>query len=611
MLQQTLDPVWHMWFVGLVLVGACIAFVRERQPPEVIAFVVLTVLLLWGVAFPIKNDGGSNLLGLDNLLKGFGNPALISIMGFLVIGQGLVQTDAVRLMSRALVMKKQGYAHVALYGFLLFSLVLSAFMNNIPQIVVAIPIVQMLAAKADIPDSKILMPLNFAVILGGMFVLVGSSNNLLINGTAQNVGVDPIGMFEFTVPALAMVIIGYIYSITIVPRLLPDNRIFKADDGENKHYVAEFRLNANDPLIGQECENGRFPKIKDVRVRLIKRNERVLLPPFEGEVLLEGDTIICTGEKENILHTVSGYGGRLVAVADNAPASATTSEDEYVLAELMIPPGSQLLDIPATSAAREISPNIHVLGVKRRSSFMLTSLREMRLRAGDTILVSSLRSHIDLLGANKNFVILSGSKAEVPIPKRAPLSTAIFLTVVLAASFDLLPFEIAAMLGAVSMVITGCLNMRQAGRALNLQVYMLAASLLGLGEAVKASGLVTEGVDVILSYEIFNDPFWLSSAMFAIVMVVTNMISGKAAAILFTPMMVALAMQLNVDPKAFLFALMMAANCSFATPIGYQTNLLIMGPGDYKFMDYVRTGTPLCLLMLVIYMALAKFYFAL
>lgn len=618
-----------MWFVLAVTGGAVYFFAREKYPLEVTSIGLLTLLLLFGQLFPLPDANGRNQLDAYNLLSGFANPALIAVLSLLVMGQAVIQTDALRPLIRFFVGNKYMPPWLSILGILLFVMSCSAFLNNTPLVVLCIPIMQAIAISSGISESKIMMPLSFAAILGGMTTLVGSSTNLLVSSTMVELGYKPLGFFDFLVPGLMIAGVGLVFLILVLPKLVPQRQSLKqAIEGDEKEFVAELDVNEDSVLIGMECVQGRFPALPNIDVRLIQRQGHLILPPFEGYEIKKGDIMIVAATKDSLGDILSKFPGFLLSDEEAKIINAAEEDDEEkegpqdldetveetrMLAELMIPPASRFVEMTIDQVDFQRQFDIVVLGIQRRARVVRRRQGRIRLEPGDVLLVAGAQGDINDIRhkAQTDVIVLSGSKKELPIPKKAPIAALIFTITILLASTGILSIAVAALMGAVLLVATGCLNVRQATRAIDRKILLLVGAMLALGGAMQATGGAQYIADLLLKVPLADQPLYMASMLFLLVAICTNVLSNNACAILFTPIAMNMAINMDVDPIIFAITVIFAANCSFASPIGYQTNLLVMGPGHYRFRDFMKAGIPLVLVIWVAYIFVAKYYYGL
>jgi di/tricarboxylate transporter len=622
-----------MWFALFLAVAATAAFIREKVPIEVTSVALLTSLLIFGQFFPLPDANGHNQLDSYALLAGFANPSLVAVLALLVMGQGMIQTDALRVVTNIFAVTNKKIAWLAIIGVLVFVCTVSAFMNNTPLVVIAIPIVQALAASIGMSESRIMIPLSYVAILGGMTTLIGSSTNLLVSSAMVELGYQPLGFFDFVVPGAILAGVGFLYVLVIVPRLLPTRGNMTRDlVGSQKEFVAELDVSLESKLVGMECVEGRFPELGALNVKLIQRGGHLILPPFEGYSIESGDTLIVASGRETLADLLSKYPGFLLSEEEehfiekrsqaerdkDGPAVETQGAETRVLAEIMITPASRMIDMSLERVNFHRQFGVIVLGIQRRAKVVRRRLGRIRLEAGDVLLVAGGRSIVDSMRDSTDFIVLSGSKRDLPVPGKAPIAGGIFLLAIGLAAMGIVSIPVASIGGAVLMVAGGCLNIRQAMRSLDRKIFFLVGSMLALGVMIEASGAARFVAESMIALPYAQDPVVMIGMLFLFIAIMTNLLSNNACAILFTPIAMNLAGSVEVPPGfgydiSFIFAItvIFAANCSFASPIGYQTNLLVMGPGHYRFRDFLKGGVPLVLVLWITYILIAQYYFGL
>ncbi len=625
-MSSLIDANFHMWFVLFLTGAAVVMFAREKWPLEVTSVILLTALLLFGQFFELPDANGKNQLDAYQLLSGLVNPALVAVLALLVMGQAVIHTDSLRPLIYFFVKSKMLPAWMSIGGILIFVMILSAFLNNTPLVILAIPIMQALASSAGMSESRLMMPLSYVAIIGGMTTLVGSSTNLLVSSAMVDLGYDPLQFFDFVVPGMMMAAVGFVYIVLVLPKTLPSRKSLTDQlKGGEKEFVAELDVAEDSPMIGAQCVDGRFAEVPDLDIRLIQRAGHLILPPFEGYEIQVNDILIVAATREALAELLSKYPGFLLSEDEEmsiqlksdkkneekqGPAELEAKVAETrILAEVMITPASRMVDMTIDQVGFHRQFGTIVLGIQRRARVVRRRLGRIRLEAGDVLLVAGSQGAVNDMRNNPDVIVLSGSKRELPIPKKAPIAGFIFLGTVLAASTGIMSIAVAALTGSVLLIATGCLNIRQATRAIDRKIILLVGSMLALGTALQATGGAQFIADQLLLLPFADNPLYMVATLFIIVAVSTNILSNNACAILFTPIAVNMAINLGVDPFIFAVAVIMAANCSFASPIGYKTNLLVMGPGHYRFRDFMKAGIPLVLILWVTYIFIAKFYF--
>lgn len=607
---------WQMWATMAIIVGAILLYCYEVFPIEVTSVGLLALLLLFFQVFPVLDDNGQNLLSPNELLKGFGNRALIAIIALLVVGQGLFQTGAFERPTRWLLDHSGDKPVFMLFAVFAIVMVISAFLNNTPVVVMFIPIIAGLAARSGLPPSTVMMPLSFLCVLAGMTTLIGSSTNLLVADSFANLGKPPIGFFDFTVPGLFLAAIGTLYLMILGPFVLPKRQTDPAPaSSDGKQFIAQIELSPGHPMIGSKAVAGLFPDLPNMTVRLVLRNNETLLPPFDDIMLQTGDTITVAATRKTLTDFLSehaDYWGGLVGndyYGDESIDSRDPS-NTLTLIEAVVAPGSRMVGRTLTQIGFQYQTNCTIMGVQRRSRMIRSRMSEIRLQSGDVLLIFGRQSDVTALRSNRDVLLLEWSSTELPAMEFANRARLIFGGVILSAATSILPIDVAAVVGAALMILLGCLNIRQAMRAVDQRILLLVASTLALGLALEQTGGAQFlAMGLVTGLEGFSTPVILS-AFFLFVAAMTNVLSNNATAVLMTPIALSAATQLGVDPLIFIYTVIFAANCSFATPIAYQTNLLVMGPGQYVFYDYVRLGVPLLIIVWIAYTFFAPWYFA-
>lgn len=615
--MSAIDPNLHMWATFALIATALVAYIWDRFTIELTSLGVIAALILFFELFPLLGPAGDPVLGAEDFLMGFGNPALITVVALLVIGQGLIRSGVLEQIGRIMTRLRRGGAMVSITALLILTAGMSAFLNNTPVVVIFIPIMQAMVHHLSWSTSAVMIPLSFAAILGGSTTLIGSSTNLLVSGTLSGMGMDALTMFEFTVPALVLAAVGMVYTIFLAPRLLPDRASLATElisgGGSGRQFIGEVTVGADSKLIGEQAQAGLFPSLKDVTVRLVQRGERAILPPFEGVTIRPGDILVLAATRNaltDLLKRDPGLASGDDPEEDDRHGSKRPRESQ-VLAEVMVAPASRLIGQNLEQIGFRYRFGCIVLGIQRRSRMIRAQMNEIRLEAGDVLLIQGRRTNIHALRGDQDMLLMEWSATDMPSPFFARRALLIFIAVVAAAAAGVVPIAAAAVTGAAAMIAVGCLNVRQASRAIDRRIIMLIAASLAMGMALQATGgaaYIAHGIVGVLEHA---GPSVVLSVLFLLVALLTNVISNNACAVLFTPIGVSIAGGLGVDPHIFAIGVLLAANCSFASPIGYQTNLLVMGPGHYKFVDFVKSGMPLLLIIWVAFSVFAPYYFGL
>jgi di/tricarboxylate transporter len=604
----SVEPSLPMWFTLALTAAAVVAYAFELLPVELIGLGILGLLLLLFQLAALFGAGDA-ALGPGEILSGFASPALIAVCALLVVGEAMVSTGALEGIARLLVWLARGSFHRAMLYSLGYVAASSGFLNNTPIVVIFMPILRSIAERFGRTASAVMMPLSFAAILGGMLTLIGTSTNLLVSGELVRLGEQPLGFFDFTVPGLVLALAGGAY-VLLLPMLLPqrdEQPSLIAADG--KQFIAELDVGPDSPLIGESARGGMFPSLAEVTVRLVQRGEHAILPPFENVTLQSGDILIVAATRKVLTDMLAKYHGHLLNPPAGERRPQPRGQREMLLTEAMIRPGSRIIGQTLEFTNLPARSHCTVLGIQRRARMLRTRLGEVRLEPGDVLLLLGLSGDIEQLRGDSDLLVMEWSASAMPLVRKAPLALAIFAAIVVPAALDLVPIVVTAFLGVLALILTGCLNLRQAARAVDRQIVLIIASSLALGSALEATGGAAYLAGVVLEAMDGASSAMILSALFFLIAMLTNVLTNNAAAVLFTPVAVNLAHQIGADVFPFALAVVFGASCSFATPIGYQTNLLVMGPGHYRFVDFVVAGLPLVLLLWLAFSMFVPWYY--
>lgn len=573
----------EMLFVFAVALGALAAFVKEWWSSDSTALVVLLVLVAGGALTPAQ------------AFAGFGNEALATVAAMFVLSAGLTRTGAVERVGRAIERFGGRSEPRILLALMTACCLASAFINNTPIAVVFLPIVLGIADRSGIAGSKFLIPMSYATIVGGMATVIGTSTNVLVSGRLQDAGMPPMHLFEPLPLALAGAVMTVLYIVLLGRRWLPSNTtVSSAAAGTRTTYLTELTLPPGSPLCGRTLGEAILAPAPGLRVLQVIRQEEILVPRSGALVLQEGDTLLARGDADALLrlHRAPGVDVGQAAMAPGLTARAR----ESLLAELLVRPTSGAIGARVGDLMLHARHGVVVLAVQREGQHIREKVADIRLRLGDVLLVQGEHETLGSLAQGGDFVLLEGVAERVVLRDRAVLAAAITVAVVVCAALEVLPISLLALAGSLAMVAAGCLTAREAYRAVDLPLLVLMAGTIGLGRALETSGgaawLARGLVDVAHPW---GDRAVLS-AVYLACNVLTALISNAAAAVIMLPIGLAVASASGMHSTPFIMAVMFAASIDFSTPIGYQTNTFVYGPGGYRFSDYLKVGGPLNLL---------------
>ena len=603
--MQAITPDAHGIAVLLLTAVALVLFTRDQIPIETSSLGVLTVLVLGFHLFPY--DSGSVSLGPAEFFSGFGNEALIAIGALLMVGKALETTGALQPLAIVVSRAWSTRPVLALLVTLVAAAILSAFMNNTPIVVLLMPILVGVSMRVNFPVSGVMLPMGLATIIGGMSTTIGTSTNLLVVGIARDSGLIQFGMFDFMLPVFIVGGVAILFLWLIAPRLLPE-RVPPLADTSPRVFSSQLHIKEGGFADGSTLAEVLAKTSGKMRVDKVQRSESLFLAKLPSVVLQPGDRLFVKDSPDNLKHYESILGATLFNISDiEHPVNEDTplQAEGQQLAEVVVTRGSPLHRRSLAAVRFSSSYGLLPLALhSARSPAAQTTgdLNSIRLRAGDVLLVQGTRDAIDTLKSSGNMLVLDGT-TDLPHTQKANGALGVMAFVVLAAATGLLPISISALIGVGLMLTMGCLNWRDAAGALSTPVVLIIVTSLALGRALIGTGmadyLAISFVGLVADLPI---PVILSSFIL-IMTVLTNIVSNNAAAVIGTPIAIAIAQQLSivqqveVNPVPFVLAVLFGANMSFATPFGYQTNLLIMSAGGYKFSDFMRVGIPLTVIM--------------
>lgn len=566
--------------------------------------VVVSGLLLWGRIAPEL----VSLLGLFAVVIGgvvtpqqamdsFAHPAVVTVAGMFVLSHGLVRTGAVDMMGARLSSWSLTSASSVLWVVLPAVLVLSAFLNNTPVVALFVPLMVRLAKRVKVAPSRLLMPLSFAAMLGGGCTLIGTSTNLVVSGILEERGLRPMGMFEVGRVGLPLALIGLAYLLWVAPRILPNRPQLSTEVAfPQREYVSEVVIRDGSPLVGSTLASSAVGNADEVSVLEVIRDGEMLLDPLDQLVMQVGDRLVLTAppadlrtvhELNGVEYTQPGLGVELVA-----PHAAQ-------MVEGMVAPGSALVGKTIGELGLRHRYGMTVLAIHRHSANIVGRLRGIKLSVGDLLLMFGTRESHDRIVQSGEFIVLDDVPHDPPRKQRIPIALATLLGVVIVAGLGLAPLMLTVLVGCVVVVLTGCIDANDAYRAIEWEIVLLIVGMLALGTALTESGAAFWISDTFLGPLAGYGPRAVLAGIYLLTAVASAFLSNSAAAALLAPIAIQASLDLGVDPRPMVFAVAVGASAAFSTPIGYQTNLLVYGPGGYRFGDFVRVGLPLNLLLAV------------
>lgn len=577
-----------------VVVVALICFIAEWLPVDITALCVAVILIVLGLVTPEEG------------IAGFGNSATITVMAMFILSAGITRTGVVQLF-RDLLLRWGGKTitrQILVMGLLVGPI--SGFINNTAVVAIFLPIVEDWCKKRGVSPSKLLMPLSFVTILGGMITLIGTSTNILASGVAKDLGYEEFSLFQFTKLGIVTFLIGLAYMAFIAPRLLPNRRNLNNDivseDYGLEDYVTEVIVKPNSKLIGKTLRSAQLRRDFAVDVLEIIRDGERLPQPISNRQILANDLLMVRGKTEDVLKIRTEQDLDLLPDIKFNPQSLEqelSSTDEGV-AEVLILSNSRLIGTTLKDLRFRQRYNLTVLAIRRGESLIRDRLNRTPLRFGDLLLVRGDRQSLLGLQTTRELLVIEQKEPEAIRRDKAWIAIAIILGVILLAAFDLLPILVSALIGVVLTIVTGVLKPGELYAAVRWDVIFLLAGLIPLGTAMENSGATQWLADNLMVIGSNLNGYWILLFFFVITSLLTEILSNNASVVLLIPIAAKIAESLNLNPVAMMFAVTFAASNSFMTPIGYQTNTMVYSPGGYKFSDFFRVGAPLNLLMAIV-----------
>jgi len=598
---DTVIPDYHGIAV-LALTGvALILFTRDKIPLESTSFIVLLLLIGGFQLFPYPLSGDT--FGRLDFFAGFGNEALITICSLMIIGQAIERTGALQPLATLISKAWMSWPVLALLLTMITASVLSAFMNNTPIIVLLMPILVGVSLRTKFPVSNVMMPMGFAAIIGGMSTTIGTSTNLLVVGLARDTGIRDFSMFDFMLPVAIVGGVGIIFLWLIAPKLLPE-RTPPLSDTSPRVFNSQLLINEDGFAAGKELSEIMSETNGEIRIEKIQRNENLVLSPFPSVIVLPGDRLFVKDTSENLKHFEETLGATLYSLSDpDHPIDDETpiNEEGQQLAEVVVTRGSPLHYQSLEGVNFGNKYGLMALAIHRArtpDSETTGDLNKVRLRAGDVILVQGTKEAIETLRDSGKMLVLDGAK-DLPQTHKSKRALTVLGSVIILAALGFLPISVSALIGVGFLLLLGCISWSDAAKALSTKIIMIIVASLALGKALVVTNMASY-LAASFATAVGGLPIPIILSLFMLVMsIMTNIVSNNAAAVIGTPIAIGIAQQLQVDPEPFILAVLFGANMSYATPFGYQSNLLILSAGGYKFSDFLKIGIPLIFIMWV------------
>ena len=571
-----------------LIVLAFSLFVTEKFPLDVTALLILSILLI------------GQFLTIEEAISGFSNPAVITIGLLFILSYALQKTRILEYLIIRINKLVSRSKNLGLGVYLLTIAIASALMNNTAIVAVFMPVTIRLAHQYKVSPSKLLIPLSYAAIMGGTLTLVGTSTNLLVNAIYVDNGGISLGMFEFAQYGWIPLTIGLVYVIWIAPLILP-SRTITSSLTKSYHmagYLTEMKISNDSPLIGKTCRDRNINQNYDVMVLDIQREGYLISTKVGEKVIQAGDILFVKGSVESFLRMKEVE--KISLLTDEKLTQKELEQEDNVLMECMLTDKSDIVGKTLMQSNFRKRFRTFILAIRRDGSIIRKKIAHVILHTYDTLLIYGGRKEIDKLASRGDFILLGEVQADLVKSRFWWVSILAIITTIVLAAFGILPILKGAIISAVILLSLRIISPNEAYESIHWQVIVLIAALIPLGIAIESTGtaafigqLISETVS---DFSPNKQPYILLGLIYLITMILTEVSSNTATAIIMAPIVMAVTNQMGIDARPFIFAVCFAASASFVTPVGYQTNLMVYGPGGYKFSDFIKVGLPLSII---------------
>ncbi|MGI0480074.1 SLC13 family permease [Geminocystis sp. CENA526] len=577
-----------------VLIVSLIAFVAEWLPVDLTALTITVVLMLLGLVSPSEG------------ISGFGNSATITVMAMFILSAGITKTGILNVVRDWLITwgGKNPPRQIFTMGMIVGPI--SAFINNTAVVAIFLPIIEQWSKQTKTSISKLLIPMSFLTILGGLITLVGTSTNILASGVAVQLGYPEFTIFQFTALGLPVFFIGLIYISLAAPKLLPARKPeggeSLSEDYELKEYVSEMIIPPKSTLIGQTLRSSEIQRKFDLDVLEIIRNDEHFPPPLADKVLNVGDILLVRGSRNNLLNIKDERGVEILAdfKFNSAEMEMENSQEEEKIAEVLILSNSRLIGTTLKDLRFRQRYNCTVLAIRRGQELIRERLGKVTLKFGDLLLIQAPKDSFIGLQTTRELLVLEEKNREGLRQEKVSIALGIIVGVILISALDIVPILVSSLAGVILMVITGCLKPGEIYGAVRWDIIFLLAGLIPLGIAMDNSGTNQWLADNLLTVAGNFPPYWILVLFYFATCMLTEILSNNAAVVLMIPIAVKVAENIGLEALSFMYVVTFAASNSYLAPIGYQTNTMVYAPGGYKFLDYTRIGLPLTITLTII-----------
>ncbi|WP_124975645.1 SLC13 family permease [Aphanothece sacrum] len=579
-----------------VIIVALVAFIFEWLPADLTSISVAVVLIVLGL---VKPDEG---------ISGFGNSATITVMAMFILSAGITRTGVIQFVRDFLIRwgGKNANQQILVMGLIVGPI--TAFINNTAVVAIFLPIVEAWCKQQKISVSKMLIPLSYATVLGGMITVIGTSTNILASGISKQLGYGEFGLFQFTGLGIITFILGLIYLTIAAPKLLPE-RIPAQDNLTSrnydlKDYVTEVIILPSSSLVNQTLRQSAIQRKFDIDILELIRNDTHFSQPLADKVLAVGDVLLVRGSRDNLLQIKDERGIEILADVKFGKLEEEMTQDEEKIAEVLVLSNSRLIGSTLKDLRFRQRYNATVLAIRRGEELVRERLGKVSIRFGDLLLIQAPKESFIGLQTTRELLVLEEKELEGLRTDKAWMALVIILGVIITAAFDIMPILVSSLIGVILMVITGCLKPGEVYGSVRWDIIFLLAGLIPLGIAMENSGTTVWLAKYLVVVGENLSGYWILMFFYLITSFLTELLSNNATVVLMIPVAVEVAKTLQYNPLAFMFVVTFAASNSYLTPIGYQTNTMVYAPGGYKFWDFTIIGLPLNLMLTIVTPAL-------
>ena len=570
-------------FIFLIFL-ALIFFLREIFPIDVTALLLLCVLIIF------------DYLTLEEAISGFSNKAVLTVALMFVLSTSIVKTGIIEVLADKLTqLSNNVWFTVGLI--LIGTSLISGFINNTATVAIFIPFALHLGKKYELSPSKLLIPLSFAGIYGGMLTLIGTSTNLIVSSIVEDYGLEPLKMFDFLTMGLVFLLFGTFYNVFLVPKLLSSRAGISSLTGKYhlSAYLTEFEVDNESPLIGSTCLDRGVSKNYDITVLSIIRNDERIETNLRNQKIKSGDILMARGTLDNFIRFRDEE--KLLMLTDKKMNQNELISGASTIVEGLVTQNSSLIGNSLFDVDFRKKFGAFVLAVRREGKTLREKIARIKLHFADTLLIFVPKSSMDTMIKNRDLAILQEHEVSIKKVKFWWLAIAVIPLAMLLAALGVVDILEAALIGVVILLVVGAISPEEAYQSINWSVIIMIAAFVPVGIAMERSGAAEMIASLVSNFgsnfDVQMAPHASMSLMFLISIIITSLMSNNTAAIILIPIAISVSTQMNVDAKPFIFAVAFGASTSFATPMGYQTNLMVYGPGQYKFSDFVKVGVPL------------------